>query len=42
VKYAELGCINQGEDVVPTASPSDKLILNRIVDLKEDSGKAVS
>jgi glutaminyl-tRNA synthetase len=41
-KDAELGCINQGGDVAPTASPSDKLILNRIVSLKEDSGKAVS
>jgi len=41
-KGAKLGCINQGEDVAPTMSPSDKIVLNRIVSLKEDSGKAVS
>ena len=41
-KDAKLGCINQGEDAVPTISPSDVIVLNRIVSLKEDSGKAVS
>ena len=41
-KDAELGCFSKGEDVVPMASPGDKLVLNRIVSLKEDSGKAVS
>lgn len=41
-KDAKLGCLNTGEDVVPTASPGDKLVLNRIVSLKEDSGKTVS
>jgi len=41
-KDAKLGCVNQGEDVAPMASPGDKIVLNRIVNLKEDSGKAVS
>ena len=41
-KDAKLGCINQGEGVVPTASPGDRVVINRVVSLKEDSGKAVS
>lgn len=41
-KDGKLGCINQGEDVAPTMSPGDRIVLNRIVSLKEDSGKAVS
>jgi len=41
-KDAKLGCFNQGEEVVSTASPGDKVVLNRVVSLKEDSGKAVS
>jgi glutaminyl-tRNA synthetase len=41
-KDAKLGCVNQDDDAAPMASPGDKLVLNRIVSLKEDSGKAAS
>ncbi|CDZ96939.1 glutaminyl-trna synthetase [Phaffia rhodozyma] len=38
-KESKLGCLNEGEDVVPGKREGDKLVLNRIVSLKEDTGK---
>ena len=39
-KDSSLACLDEKEGVVPTRKASDKLVLNRIVSLKEDSGKA--
>ncbi|KAF8314698.1 glutamine-tRNA ligase [Clavulina sp. PMI_390] len=38
-KEATLGCLDEGVDVKPGARPGDRVILNRIVSLKEDAGK---
>ncbi|KAH7931205.1 glutaminyl-tRNA synthetase [Leucogyrophana mollusca] len=37
---ARVGALDENEDVVPTRRQGDFLVLNRIVSLKEDSGKA--
>ena len=39
-KDAELACLEEPEDVVPGRRDGDRIVLNRIVSLKEDSGKA--
>jgi glutaminyl-tRNA synthetase len=38
-KDSRLGCLAEDSSVTPGRRPGDKLILNRIVSLKEDSGK---
>lgn len=38
-KDASLACFGESADVVPGARPGDRVILNRIVSLKEDAGK---
>ena len=38
-KDSELACLNEQDGAVPGRKSGDKLILNRIVSLKEDSGK---
>ncbi|KIP10691.1 hypothetical protein PHLGIDRAFT_125388 [Phlebiopsis gigantea 11061_1 CR5-6] len=39
-KDAALACLEEPEDVVPERRAGDRIVLNRIVSLKEDSGKA--
>lgn len=39
-KDAKLACLDEPEDVTPGQKPGDVIVLNRIVSLKEDSGKA--
>jgi glutaminyl-tRNA synthetase len=38
-KEARVGCFSEGDDVTPGRRESDRLVLNRIVSLKEDAGK---
>jgi glutaminyl-tRNA synthetase len=38
-KDAKLACLDEPEDVPPSGKPGDVIVLNRIVSLKEDSGK---
>jgi glutaminyl-tRNA synthetase len=38
-KEAVLGCLSEGSDVAPGKRPGDKIILNKIVSLKEEKGK---
>ncbi|GJE84275.1 glutaminyl-tRNA synthetase [Phanerochaete sordida] len=39
-KDAQLACLDEPEGAVPGQRPGDRIVLNRIVSLKEDSGKA--
>ncbi|THH16439.1 hypothetical protein EW146_g4195 [Bondarzewia mesenterica] len=39
-KDARVACLEEGDDVVPGRRYGDYIVLNRIVSLKEDSGKA--
>ncbi|CAL1701119.1 unnamed protein product [Somion occarium] len=39
-RESKLGCLNEPDSVEPDRREGDKLVLNRIVSLKEDSGKA--
>ncbi|KAF9464374.1 tRNA synthetases class I, catalytic domain-containing protein [Collybia nuda] len=39
-KDARVSCLDEPNEVVPSRKPGDRIILNRIVSLKEDSGKA--
>lgn len=39
-KDSKLALLEEGDDVVPTLKDGDSIILNRIVSLKEDAGKA--
>ncbi|TCD70441.1 hypothetical protein EIP91_003522 [Steccherinum ochraceum] len=39
-KESTLACLNQAEGAEPNWSAGDRIVLNRIVSLKEDSGKA--
>lgn len=39
-KEAKVGCLSEGPGVSPGAREGDRIVLNRIVSLKEDSGKA--
>jgi len=38
-KDARVACIDEAEDIAPVRGQGDFLVLNRIVSLKEDSGK---
>lgn len=39
-KDSKLGFLEEGDDVVPALKAGDSIVLNRIVSLKEDAGKA--
>ena len=39
---AKLACLDEAEDVVAAYRPDDKIVLNRIVSLKEDAGKGAA
>ncbi|ORY32577.1 tRNA synthetases class I, catalytic domain-domain-containing protein [Naematelia encephala] len=40
-KESHLACLDESEDVKPDRKEGDKIVLNRIVSLKEDAGKSV-